>query len=71
MECFRKGIRCAVDFKDELFMNLFKALDVLYIRNGDTPKFLNIFSRLENGKGYPYLKELELLGGNLFDYNGK
>ncbi|MBD5026241.1 aspartate phosphatase, partial [Xanthomonas citri pv. citri] len=29
------------------------------------------FSRLENGKGYPYLEELALLGGNLFDYNGK
>ncbi len=71
MDCFRKGIRSAVDFKDELFMNLFEALDVLYIRNGDTPKLLNIFSRLENGKGYPYLEELALLGGNLFDYNGK
>ncbi len=71
LECFRKGIRSAVDFKDELFMNLFEALDVLYIRNGDTPKLLNIFSRLENGKGYPYLEELALLGGNLFDYNGK
>jgi len=37
MDCFRKGIRSAVDFKDELFMNLFEALDVLYIRNGETP----------------------------------
>ncbi|MFO6495829.1 MULTISPECIES: response regulator aspartate phosphatase [Bacillus] len=68
---YRKGIRCAVELKDDLFMSLFEALDSLYLKQGDTPSLYKIFARLETSKGFPYLEELALLAGTHLDYNGK
>ncbi|MBS4162626.1 aspartate phosphatase, partial [Klebsiella pneumoniae] len=71
MGYYRKGLRSAVEFKDDLFISLFEALESLYIKRGDTPSLFKIFTRLETSKGFPYLEELALLADTYLDYNGK
>ncbi|MEC1504022.1 hypothetical protein [Bacillus sonorensis] len=53
MGYYRKGLRSTVEFKDDLFISLFEALESLYIKRGDTPSLFKIFTRLETSKGFP------------------
>lgn len=71
MDCFRKGVRFACKFDDDLFKIMFEGLQALFIKKGETSILLNVFNKLETSQGYPYMEELALLAAKFYTEIGQ
>ncbi|GIN81343.1 response regulator aspartate phosphatase A [Bacillus sp. J5TS4] len=68
---YREGLEIARQYSDELFVELFQFLHVLYGKNIDTESVSHTFQFLEEHMLYPYIEELAHDAAQFYIENGQ